>query len=126
VKVGCTAAAIVAFRTSAAGRGACQKVTRVGFRKALFIKIFAKGRASLHLVPNVVFSTSAKTFQPHVVKKVCFSRAIFTDLNPKPIGSVFSKCGVVWTFYSTFSIFFGRFGNVWANSLARDVRRIEK
>jgi hypothetical protein len=77
-----------------------------------------------HLVmslPIVVFSTSATTFQPHVVKKVCFSRAIFTDLNPKPIGSVFSKFGVVWTFYSTFLIFFGRFGNVWANSLARDV-----
>jgi hypothetical protein len=36
VKVGCTMAAIVAFRTSAAGSGACQKVTSAWFREALF------------------------------------------------------------------------------------------
>ena len=36
VKVGCTGAAIVAFRTSAAGSGACQKVTCDGFKKRAF------------------------------------------------------------------------------------------
>ena len=31
-------------------------------------------------------------------KRFAFPALIFTDLNPKPTGSVFSKFGVVWTF----------------------------
>ena len=71
-----------------------------------------------------VFSTILKDISTACRQKgllfpryLTFFLSDFTNLTPKPTRSVFSKS-------KRTLVFFGRFGNVWANSLARDVRRI--
>ena len=90
VKVGCTMAAIVAFRTSAAGSGACQKVASYSPQKRDFRRNFSpKVARDSQMSRWLSFRPIVETILTTCRQKELLSRAILLESLPQKNGKSF-------------------------------------